>query len=97
MNKPLQSNQVKWLRVLGKGMVGLSKRWREEMGIENGDIVKARKEGNRVVIEVQLRTKSSVPYRVFTDAEIDEFLKEDRLPRNVVQKTRNKLSITSRL
>ena len=32
-------------------MITLPKKWRDDMGIENGDVVKAKKEGNKVVIE----------------------------------------------
>jgi len=32
-------------------MITLPKKWRDEMGIGNGDIVKAKKERNKVVIE----------------------------------------------
>jgi AbrB family looped-hinge helix DNA binding protein len=73
-------------------MITLPKRWRDEMGIGNGDIVKAKKEGNRVVIEPSLPTKTPAPYRVFSDAEIDEFLAGDTLPDELTQKARRKLS-----
>lgn len=73
----VNNNQEEWLKILGKGMVTLPKKWRDEMGISSGDIVKAKKEGNRVVIEPQ---KRKVPYRVYNDREIDQFLKEDKLP-----------------
>jgi len=71
-------------------MVTLPKRWRDELGIENGTLVKARKEGNKLIIEVQPRKLA--PYRVYSDAEIDEFLKEDELSEALFQKVQNKLS-----
>lgn len=83
------NNQQEWLKVLGKGMVTLPKKWREELGILSGDIVKAKKEGDKVVIEPQLRR---VPYRVYSDSEIDQFLKEDRLPVALAQKVKKHLS-----
>jgi len=71
----INNNQQEWLKILGKGMVTLPKKWRDELGISSGDIVKAKKEGNKVVIEPQ---KSKLaPYRVYSDKEIDEFLKDD--------------------
>jgi AbrB family looped-hinge helix DNA binding protein len=73
-------------------MITLPKKWRDEMGIGNGDIVKAKKEGNKVVIEPQSQMKSTAPYRVFSDAEIDEFLAADTLPDELTQKARRKLS-----
>jgi AbrB family looped-hinge helix DNA binding protein len=87
----INNNQEEWLKVLGKGMITLPKKWRDEMGIGNGDIVKAKKEGNKVVIEVS-SLKATAPYRVFNDAEIDEFLAEDTLPDELTQKARRKLS-----
>jgi len=91
MSQPTTNSiQEAWLRVLGKGMVTLPKRWRDELGIENGTLVKAKKEGNKVIIEVQPRKLA--PYRVYSDAEIDEFLKEDELSEALFQKVQNKLS-----
>lgn len=83
----ISSNQ-EWLKVLGKGMVTIPKKWREALGITTGDIVKAKKEGNKVVIETQ-QTRP-VPYRVYTDSEIEEFLKEDKLPRALAKKLKQK-------
>lgn len=92
MSQALVNNQEEWLKVLGKGMVTLPKRWRDEMGIENGDVVKAKKEGNKVIIEVQPQTFVTAPYRVFSDAEIDEFLEEDKLPEDLATKVQKKLA-----
>jgi AbrB family looped-hinge helix DNA binding protein len=93
MTQPtLTNNQEEWLKVLGKGMITLPKKWRDEMGIGNGDIVKAKKEGNRVVIEPTSQTKALAPYRVFSDAEIDEFLEEDKLPEDLAQKAQKRFS-----
>lgn len=83
------SNQ-EWLKVLGKGMVTLPKKWRDSLGIEKGDIVKAKKEGNKVVIETQ--QTNTAPYRIYTDSEIEQFLKEDKLPKDLAKKVQNKLS-----
>ena len=71
-------------------MITLPKRWGDELGIENGTLVKTRKEGNKLIIEVQPRKLA--PYRVYSDAEIDEFLKEDELSEALFQKVQNKLS-----
>ena len=83
-----------WLKILGKGMVTLPKKWRQELGIETGDIVRARKEGNKVVIETQ--QVSTAPYRVYTDTQIEAFLKEDILPKDLLEKSRKKLSAKAR-
>lgn len=83
-------NQEEWLKVLGKGMVTLPKKWRDELGIEEGAVVKAKKEGNKVVIEAPQDQKKA-PYRIYTDAEINEFLKEDKLPKDLAKKLQSKL------
>lgn len=86
----LKTNQEEWLKVLGKGMVTIPKQWRKDLGLEEGDIVKAKKEGNRVVIEPQKSTP--VPYRVYSGGEIDAFLKEDKLTRSLLEKVQKDLS-----
>lgn len=88
MNQTVVNNNQELLRVLGKGMVTIPKKWREELGIETGDIVKAKKEGKRVVIEAP-KQSIKAPYRVYSDIEIDEFLKEDELPANFAKKVQN--------
>jgi len=87
----IATNQEEWLKVLGKGMVTIPKQWRDELGLEEGDIVKAKKEGNRVVIEPQ--QNSLAPYRVYSTAEIDTFLKEDVLPKSLLEKVEKDLSV----
>ena len=83
--------QEEWLKILGKGMVTLPKKWREDLGIENGDIIKAKKEGRKVILEVAVPTKVA-PYRVYSDDEIDEFLEEDAIPKKLLQKIQQKFS-----
>ena len=70
-------------------MIELPKEWRDELGITSGALVKAKKEGNRFIIEVQSRKLAS--YRVYSDAEIDEFLKEDDLSTFITYKVQNML------
>ena len=77
MSQQIATIDQEWLKVLGKGMVTLPKKWREEMGINEGDIIKAKKEGNKVVIETQ--NAKLAPYRVYSDKEIAQFLKDDSL------------------
>ena len=90
----INNNREEWLKVLGKGMVTLPKKWREELGIETGGVVKAKREGDKVIIEAQEVGKKA-PYRIYSDAEIDEFLKEDVLPGSLAKKARDNISSTS--
>lgn len=95
MNRSSVTGQEEWLRVLGKGMVTLPKRWRDDMGIESGDVVRARKEGSKVIIEPSRNNQA--PYRIYSAAEIDDFLKDDTLPENLSQKIKGRLDNLLRL
>ena len=90
-----RTNQEEWLKVLGKGMITLPKKWRDEMGIENGDVVKAKKKGNKVVIEAQSQTRPTVPYRIYSAEEVKEFLEEDKLPEDFAQSVQERLAVSS--
>ena len=65
------------------------------MGIEDGGVVKAKKEGNTVVIEAQPQWKPTAPYRVYSTDEIKEFLDEDKLPEGIAKKAQERLSRSS--
>jgi AbrB family looped-hinge helix DNA binding protein len=72
-------------------MVTIPKQWREELGLKEGDVVRAKKEGSRLVIEPN---KSNLaPYRVYSSAEIDAFLKEDKLPKSLAKKVQKDLRV----
>lgn len=93
MSQTAVNTNQEWLKVLGKGMVTIPKQWRDELGIEAGAVVKAKKEGNKVVIEAH--SAPAVPYRVYSNAEINEFLKEDTVPDTLVQGVKANLSPSS--
>ncbi len=67
-----------------------AKKWRDELGIVEGDVVKAKKEGNRVVIET--KQSNLAPYRIYSNNEIDDFLKEDALEESFALKVQKDLS-----
>ncbi len=71
------TSQEEWLKVLGKGMVTIPKKWRDDLGIAEGDVIKATKQGGNVIL-TSPKTRA-VPYRIYTDEEIKTFLKDDRL------------------
>ena len=93
MNQSSTPVDQEWLKVLGKGMITLPKKWRDEMGINQGDVVKAKKEGNRVLIEPKLGKPA--PYRVYTKDEIETFLREDKVPKTLIAKAQKDLSSRS--
>lgn len=86
--------QQEWLKVLGKGMVTLPKKWRDDLGLTEGDVIKAKKEGSKVVIEGN-RSKNA-PYKIYSDAEIDEFLSNDKIPIYLKEKVQANISALSR-
>lgn len=86
--------QEEWLKVLGKGLVTLPKKWRKELGIETGDIIKAKKEKGRVIIEPQKNIQA--PYRLYTDEEIVEFLARDTLSPAIAKKIQSHLKAQAR-
>ena len=87
MSQTVSTNQ-EWLKVLGKGMITIPKEWRDELGFKEGDVVKAKKEGNRVVIEL---AEGDIPYRTFSDEEIEDWLKEDKLQKTLAKKVDQQL------
>lgn len=87
MNYTTTPIQEEWLKVLGKGMVTIPKKWRDDLGISKGNMLKAKKQGNSVVLEP---TSARVPYRIYTDEEIDEFLRLDRLETTQMKKDAKK-------
>ena len=70
------SQKEEWLRVLGKGMVTIPKKWREEMGLEEGKMIKARKTASGIIIEP---LEKPVSYRVYSQKELIEFVKDDSI------------------
>ena len=59
------------------------------MNVTTGDVIKAKKEGAKVIIEAS--KSQTVPYHVYSDSEIDEFLKQDRLPKRLAKKVKENL------
>lgn len=72
--KTIDTPQEELLRVLTKGMITIPKSWRDELGINEGEIIKAKKSGYRIIIEP---SKKTVPYRVYSQRELEQFLKDD--------------------
>ena len=82
------SSEEEWLKILGKGMVTLPKDWRDELGLESGKVIKAKKVGSKVILEAP---EKPAPYRLYSDEEIEEFLKEDQLPPELAKKLDKKI------
>ncbi|PIQ72535.1 hypothetical protein CO007_05895 [Candidatus Roizmanbacteria bacterium CG_4_8_14_3_um_filter_36_10] len=77
------NQQEEWLKILTKGMVTIPKSWRKELGIEEGKMVKAKKIANQIIIEPM---EKPVSYRTYSQKELQQFLKDDRLPKKLEKK-----------
>lgn len=85
--KQTVANQEEWLRILTKGMVTIPKSWRDEFGLKEGKMVKARKLSDKIVIEP---TEKLVPYRIYSKEELNKFVANDKLPAKLINKIENK-------
>ena len=64
-----------WLKILGKGMVTIPKKWRTDLKIEIGSLVRARKDGDSLIIEPP---DKPAPYRIYSQSELENFIKDDQ-------------------
>ena len=88
MTKQVAQTQEEWLRVLTKGMVTIPKAWREDLGFEKGKMIKAKKFANKIIIEP---VEKPVPYRIYSQKELNQFIKDDTLPKKLALKIDRKL------
>lgn len=77
-NTNLKTNE-EWLKILGKGMVTIPKKWRTELNINIGSLVRARKDGDSLIIEP---FEKPAPYRVYSQSELENFISDDLLKLN---------------
>lgn len=73
--------QTKFVKVLDKGLVTLPKAWCVALNLNKGTILQAKKVNRSIVIEpvVTSPAKAKVPYRIYSAAELNQFLKADQL------------------
>ena len=71
-----------WVKILAKGMITIPKSFREELGVKEGEVARIKKVGRRLVIE----PREVVDYEVYSDRELKEMLKDDKLPANLAKK-----------
>lgn len=74
-----------WVKILNKGLMTIPKSMREKVGIKEGEVAKVRRIGRILVIE----PRDIADYRIFTDKEIEEWVKNDKLPANLVKKVKD--------
>jgi len=71
--------QETWIKVLSKGVITIPKEFRDQLGLEEGDVAKAKIKGDNLVIQSR-KVAQHTEYRTFSKSQIDEFVKEDQLP-----------------
>lgn len=85
MRQPQELNkQEEWVKILAKGLITIPKRFREDLGIKEGEVAKVRKVGARLIIE----PREAREYEVYTDEELKEMLAADKLPRREAKKVK---------
>lgn len=74
-----QFTQPEWVKILTKGMITIPKSLREEVGIREGEVARIKRVGKCLVIE----PREIADYELYSDAEIKDMLKEDKLPKSL--------------
>lgn len=69
---PLQE----WVKLLQKGMITIPKPWRDALKVKQGDVLRAEKQGDRIVLSPM---QKNAPYRVYSKKELELMLQDDRL------------------
>lgn len=72
-----------WIKILPKGLITIPKKMREKLGIKDGDIAKINISKNSIVIE----PRESNEYRLFSNEEIKQWIKDDKLPIELAKKS----------
>jgi AbrB family looped-hinge helix DNA binding protein len=71
------------MKILGNGLITIPKAMRKKAGIKEGDVAKATLVGNKIIIEPRSSVKD---YRVFTDEQVTQWLGDDTLSPEVIEK-----------
>jgi len=74
--------QDEWVKILSKGLITIPKAFREELGLNEGEIAKIKKIGRRLIIE----PREVAEYETYNEKELKKMLKEDKLPANLAKK-----------
>lgn len=76
-------SQETWIKVLAKGVITIPKEFREKLRLKDGEVARARVVGSKLIIE----SREAADYRLFSDEEIEEMVKLDKLPKALAEKT----------
>lgn len=80
--------QETWVKVLSKGIITIPKEFRDQLGLEEGDVARAKIIGDTLVIQSR-KTAEYEDYRILTKEQVDEMVKEDQLPEPLATETGN--------
>ncbi|MBI3955997.1 AbrB/MazE/SpoVT family DNA-binding domain-containing protein [Candidatus Gottesmanbacteria bacterium] len=73
-----------WVKILGKGMVTIPKKFRDDLGMREGEVARIRKIGNRLVVE----PRDVADYETYTDDELRAMLRADKILPKLAKKAR---------
>lgn len=76
------------IKVLSKGLIAIPKSFRDKLGLKEGDVAKAKVIDDKLIIQSR-KVAQYADYRVFTKKQIDEWVKEDKLPEPLATQTKN--------
>ena len=74
-----------WVKILGKGMVTIPKKFRDDLGIREGEVARIRKVGSRLVVE----SRDAAAYEIYSDREFREMMLADKLSAKLAGKARS--------
>ena len=83
--------QEAWVKVLSKGVITIPKEMRLKLGLEEGDVAKAKVIGDKLIIESR-KTAQYGEIRLYSKEQIDQFVKEDQLPKSLAREVAKRWS-----
>lgn len=72
-----------WIKILSKGLLTIPKPMREQLNLQEGEVVKIRVIGKRLVIE----PRELADYKMMSDEELKEMIEMDTLPLKLAKAT----------
>ncbi len=90
MQTQIKSRET-WIKILPKGVITIPKQFRKQLGLDEGDVAKAKVEGDKLIIQSR-KVAHYADYRKFSKNQIDEWVKEDKLPEPLASEVEKRLS-----
>ncbi|KKQ37745.1 MAG: hypothetical protein US54_C0026G0004 [Candidatus Roizmanbacteria bacterium GW2011_GWA2_37_7] len=85
MQAQQQDIQEEWIKILSNGLITIPKAWREQTGIREKDVVKAKLINNKIILEPQNQERK---VRIFSNEEVNRWLKDDILTQEMADETK---------